>query len=104
MCQKGLLGSRRWGGGHTGVELVDASYPLDAGFGDIVERHEIEVAGDPVEGADADLVEARKEVLGHVDGLLQALGSDVCHVEFVRVLESSEIVHPVSRPTLEAHL
>lgn len=90
--------------GHTGVELVDASHPLDTGFREIVQRHEVEVAGEPVEGANPDLVEPREEILGHVDGLLQALGSDVCHVENVPVSERSEVVRLVSISILKAVL
>lgn len=61
----------------TGIELVHAAHPLEAGGGEVVEGHQVVIAGQAVDGADSDLVQPREEILGHIDRLLEVLGADV---------------------------
>lgn len=46
----------KYGATHTRIQLVDAADPPQAGFGDIVQGHQIEVAGHTMDGADANLM------------------------------------------------
>jgi len=67
----------------TGVELIDTAHPLELGFGDVVERNEVEVAGEAVDGADSELMKPCEEILCHGNRLGEPLNSDVCsHLDF----------------------
>jgi hypothetical protein len=62
---------------HTGIELVHAADPAEAGFGKVVQSHQVEVAWKAVNRPDADLMESPEEILGNIDGLLEALLPDI---------------------------
>lgn len=63
----------------TSVELIDASYPVQLAIRKVIEGDEIVVSRDAMDGSNANLVESAEEVLSHIDGLFEALKSDVCH-------------------------
>ena len=66
-------------GSLTSVELIDAADPGQVTRREIVECDEVVVARDAMNGTDTELVQAGEEILGHVDGLLEALHAELCH-------------------------
>lgn len=64
-------------GGIGGIQLIAVADPFKPGLGQIVKGNKVEVAWKSVDRPDSDLVEPRKEVLSHVDGLSQIFRSDI---------------------------
>lgn len=62
----------------TSVQLVNTADPLKVALRKIVEGDEVVVAGNTVNGSDANLVESLEKVFGHVDRLLEAAVAHDC--------------------------
>lgn len=57
---------------HTSIKLVDIAHPIQSGLRDIIESDKVIIAGDAVNGLDANLSESTKEILCEIDGSRQA--------------------------------
>lgn len=67
----------------TGVELVDASHPVQVAVWEVVEGNQVVVSGHTVNRTHSDLMKPAKEILGHIHGLLEAVEPNVGHFAVV---------------------
>lgn len=76
--------------GLTGIELIAVTNPHQVTLGHIVKQREVEVAGNAMDGANANLMKAAEEVFTNVDWLTESLGPDVGHCSDAELVGSGD--------------
>lgn len=61
------------GGLLTCIEFIDGADPFQPGFGQVIQRDQVVVTGQPVDRPDAHLVQSSEKILGHIHRLLKAV-------------------------------